>query len=130
MTNEPINYVTESKASDCWCPHARAAADTAAINRYSDGTYGHWTQCVGAKCMAWRWQELDKPLHHYFKGHRPPDDNPEWATDDTGASVDDVTADEATANASQKPESWYYLWSRETGTVIPGVGYCGLAGAP
>lgn len=59
------NATTESEASTKWCPDARAPM-VAGVNSYNgETTYAagnreNWkltdgSNCVGSRCMAWRW---------------------------------------------------------------------------
>lgn len=48
--------MTEEEAFDRWCPHSRRYHEQGSYNR----TDNKWnlpesTNCVGSKCMAWRW---------------------------------------------------------------------------
>jgi hypothetical protein len=65
---------TESEAYGCWCPMVRVTqiADGTFYTNQGDGSQtGPYlrTTCIGATCMAWRWEmELDP-------AHKPADDS-------------------------------------------------------
>jgi hypothetical protein len=58
---------TEKQAAEMWCPFVRLANDRGTWNRglgrdpiNTDGnvTFGNFAcNCLGARCMAWRWRE-------------------------------------------------------------------------
>ncbi len=51
--------LTEKEAAEKWCPHARCSAnsDEPSANRYAypSNDPGVFAQCIGSRCMQWRW---------------------------------------------------------------------------
>lgn len=48
--------MTETEASDKWCPFSRRYNDNGSYNRAGPPPYSPaGCNCIGAKCMAWRW---------------------------------------------------------------------------
>lgn len=91
--------VTEKEAESKWCPQAVARDEHpwTSGNRWYSGAkeaYEPVANCIGSRCMFWRWHERDRRgPGRKFRGHRPPDNDPRWRADSAGSLDDESVAD-------------------------------------
>lgn len=53
--SEAITICTEEEARAKWCPSARFDAGGNGVGPGWNRPHPHDSECLGAKCMAWRW---------------------------------------------------------------------------
>ncbi|MBB4200601.1 hypothetical protein CCR94_18265 [Rhodoblastus sphagnicola] len=123
--------LTETQATEKWCPHTRFVFgnNDSAANRWDSVNTTQLSpkhcQCIGARCMAWRWFDefITKSAIRNVLG------NP-WAETeaDTDGRPPDVPADWEFCPAAEDTSA---CWREpEAATNAKRRGYCGLSGLP
>lgn len=137
------HYATEDEARQRWCPLARIPGYSidqtgiAALNRYGNGEpLPPAAECVGSRCMFWRWHDPAARRNVIMhRGARPPDDHGDWCEtswecDRTLAEVQEEERLNAADGMSQEritENQRRYTWHRRL-EDLPPRGYCGSAG--
>lgn len=115
--------ITADDAGGLWCPMVRSEQDGNSIGRSRDGQDSRWNDCIGHRCMMWRWGEL-KPMHRFH------------------VCEASLTATDEQPRDPEVPGSWQWVPAspeagEPAGWIEPKAevearrrGYCGLAGKP